>query len=43
MGILFDYGAGLNAVLGLLLGLSCFSFAMPLLWFNILQRTRISY
>jgi MFS family permease len=42
MGILFDYGAGLNAVLGLLLGLSCFSFAMPLLWFNILQRTRIT-
>ena len=41
MGILFDYGAGLNAVLGLLLGLSCFSLAMPLLWFNILQRTRI--
>lgn len=41
MGILFDYGAGLNAVLGLLLGLSCFSFAMPLLWFNILQRTRV--
>jgi MFS family permease len=40
MGILFDYGAGLNAVLGLLLGLSCFSLAMPLLWFNILQRTR---
>ena len=41
MGILFDYGAGLNAVLGPLLGLSCFSLAMPLLWFNILQRTRI--
>ena len=41
MGILFDYGAGLNVVLGLLLGLSCFSLAMPLLWFNILQRTRI--
>ena len=41
MGILFDYGAGLNTVLGLLLGLSCFSLAMPLLWFNILRRTRI--
>ena len=41
MGILFDYGAGLNVVLGLLLGLSCFSLAMPLLWFNILNRTRI--
>ena len=41
MGILFDYGTGLNTVLGLLLGLSCFSLAMPLLWFNILRRTRI--
>ena len=41
MGLLFDYGAGLNTVLGLLLGLSCFSLAMPLLWFNILRRTHI--
>jgi sugar phosphate permease len=38
MGILFDVGAELNQVLGLLLALSCFSFLMPLIWFNLLGR-----
>jgi MFS family permease len=38
MGILFDVGAELNQVLGLLLALSCFSFLMPLFWFNLLGR-----
>ena len=41
MGILFDVGAGLNQVLGLLLALSCFSFFMPLIWFNLLQRLSV--
>ena len=41
MGILFDLGAGLNQVLGLLLALSCFSFFMPLIWFNLLQRLSV--
>ena len=41
MGILFDYGAGLNIVIALLLCLSCFSLLMPFLWFNILQRTQM--
>jgi len=42
MGILFDYGVGLNIVIALLLSLSCFSLFMPLLWFNILGRTQMS-
>ena len=41
MGILFDVGAELNQVLGLLLALSCFSFVMPLMWFNLLQRLSV--
>ena len=41
MGILFDRGAGLHQVLGLLLGLSCFSFIMPLIWFNLLRRLSV--
>jgi hypothetical protein len=41
MGLLFDYGAGLNIVIALLLSLSCFSLFMPLLWFNILRRTQM--
>jgi len=41
MGILFDYGAGLNIVIALLLSLSCFSLFMPFLWFNILRRTQM--
>jgi MFS family permease len=41
MGILFDVGAELNQVLGLLLALSCFSFFMPLIWFNLLQRLSV--
>ena len=41
MGVMFDYGVGLNIVIGLLLSLSCFSLLMPLLWFNIMQRTRM--
>ena len=42
MGFLFDYGVGLNTVLILLLGLSCLSLFMPLLWFNILERTSVA-
>ena len=38
MGILFDRGDSLHLVLGLLLTLSCFSFIMPLIWFNLLRR-----
>lgn len=41
MGILFDRGAGLHQVLGLLLALSCFSFIMPLIWFNLLRRLSV--
>jgi MFS family permease len=41
MGILFDVGAELNQVLGLLLALSFFSFIMPLIWFNLLRRLTI--
>ena len=41
MGILFDVGAELNQVLGLLLALSCFSFIMPLIWFNLLRRLSV--
>ena len=41
LGILFDYGAGLNIVIALLLSLSCFSLLMPFLWFNILRRTQM--
>ena len=41
MGILFDRGAELNQVLALLLALSCFSFFMPLIWFNLLGRLTV--
>ena len=41
MGILFDRGTELNQVLALLLALSCFSFFMPLIWFNLLRRLTV--
>ena len=41
MGEMFDYFLGLNIFIVLNLSLSCFSLLMPLLWFNIMRRTRM--